>query len=65
MTNKIGFAAGKIFDVLSVNDALSITKLKKETKEEEKVLFMALGWLARENKVCFEIKGKAIYVSLF
>ena len=47
---EIGFLAGEIFD-LTFDEEKSLTQLKHLLKQDEKRLLMAIGWLARENKV--------------
>lgn len=47
----IGADAGKILQVLNERGNVKITYLKKHTKMDIKNIFLALGWLARENKV--------------
>ena len=47
---EIGFLAGEIFD-LAIDEEKSLTQLKHLLNQDEKRLLMAIGWLARENKV--------------
>lgn len=51
--NAIGEYAGKIWEALNENPQLSIKELKSATKLKDNDLHLALGWLARENKVTF------------
>ncbi len=61
----IGEAAGKIYRALEKKSSISDASLKKEIGVSEDALFhQALGWLARENKISFEKKGKALQISL-
>ena len=46
----IGFIAGDIYKRAYKEEVL-ISDLKKEYKEKEDLLMMAIGWLARENKI--------------
>ena len=56
---KIGFDAGKLYKLIEEKQAIKIIDLKKVTKMEIKDIYMALGWLARENKVhFFEMDGE-------
>ncbi|MFW9865669.1 MAG: winged helix-turn-helix domain-containing protein [Candidatus Thorarchaeota archaeon] len=48
----IGFIAGEIFEK-AFNEEIRLTDLKKEYKGKEDLLMMAVGWLARENKIIF------------
>ena len=54
ITSKIGENAGLIRNALQ-GGALTTKALKKATKLKEADLNMALGWLAREGKVTFEV----------
>ena len=54
ITSKIGENAGLIWNALQ-GGALTTKALKKATKLKEADLYMALGWLAREGKVTFEV----------
>jgi DNA-binding transcriptional regulator YhcF (GntR family) len=64
MRDVIGSAAGVIWQYLTDNGVVSVSKLAKDTKLEPKVLQRALGWLAREDKLCFELKGRSEMISL-
>ncbi len=50
---KIGENAGAIWAALQ-GGALTTKALKKATKLKEAELNLALGWLAREDKISFE-----------
>lgn len=53
MWSKIGETAGKVYHLLE-NGETNITKLKKSLKREgcgDIVVDMAIGWLAREDKI--------------
>ena len=54
ITSKIGENAGLIWNALQ-GGALTTKALKKATKLKEADLNKALGWLAREGKVTFEV----------
>ena len=54
ITSKIGENAGLIWNALQ-GGALTTKALNKATKLKEADLNMALGWLAREGKVTFEV----------
>ena len=61
----IGETAGKVYKVLETKGVLSIASLQKETGVADVALLnQALGWLAREDKINFEKKDRAITVSL-
>ena len=47
-----GRNAGKIWKALDKYGPLTETKLMKTTKLNEDEFYTAVGWLARENKIC-------------
>ena len=55
MINNIGdFGrnAGKIWEILNTQGSLPQTNLMKKTKLKNDEFYAAIGWLARENKIC-------------
>ena len=54
---KFGINAGKIWDVLNIKGALNKKKILETTKLNNKDFYLALGWLARENKIYREEKN--------
>jgi len=64
MNDLIGVAAGKIWEYLAQNGAASATKIARETALDSKVLQRAIGWLAKEDKLSFETKGRNELISL-
>ncbi len=54
LIEKIGENAGAIWTALQ-GGALTTKALKKATKLKEADLNLALGWLARENKIAFTV----------
>ncbi|MEM2925023.1 MAG: winged helix-turn-helix domain-containing protein [Halobacteria archaeon] len=57
MEQKIGETAGIVWHYLQKHERTSITKLVSdvsfEAKIEKSIVYMAIGWLARENKINF------------
>ena len=51
--NDVGSSAGQIWRLLAERGNMSIRKIGEMTHCKESVIFLALGWLARENKVRF------------
>lgn len=47
----IGRNAGKIWENLNANGSLPQTKLIRNTKLKNDEFHIAIGWLARENKI--------------
>jgi hypothetical protein len=62
ITSKIGENAGLIWNALQ-GGALTLKALKKATKLKNDELYLALGWLARENKVSFT-EGEDLNITL-
>jgi hypothetical protein len=61
MKNLIGTNAGKIWNALDERLELSVKELQKTTKLRNSDLYLALGWLSKENKIClFEEKGELV-----
>jgi hypothetical protein len=54
ITEEFGWNAGKVWQVLSKQGPLREETLLKTTKLKEDQLWTAVGWLARENKICKE-----------
>ena len=63
LTNKIGENTGNVWQALQ-GGALTTKALAKATKLKVAELNMALGWLARENKIAFAEEGADLVVSL-
>lgn len=64
MSNTIGDAAGKIWHYLSENGEATASKIQKETNISEKDVQRAIGWLAKEDKLVIEMKGRFETISL-
>ncbi len=64
----IGVWAGQVWNALSEADALGVKQLKKVAKlKNEKEVYAAIGWLAREGKLVINVDpedAKEIIVSL-
>ncbi len=63
MKEKIGTNAGLVWQSLN-EGAKEVKALKKATKLNDKDLYAALGWLAREEKINFTETETDILVSL-
>lgn len=64
MSNIIGDAAGKIWQYLSDNGPSSVTKIEKETEISRNDIQRAIGWLAKEDKLLIETKGRVETIAL-
>ncbi|MBR1593522.1 MAG: winged helix-turn-helix domain-containing protein [Alloprevotella sp.] len=62
---KAGVLAGQIWEALNENGCLTGKELKKLAKvKTDKDLYLALGWLLREDKLAIEEVEKDIQVCL-
>ncbi|HDM36364.1 MAG TPA: hypothetical protein ENG09_03805 [Candidatus Syntrophoarchaeum butanivorans] len=53
MEERIGITAGKVWHLLSERGELALTNIVKEIDEPPSMVYMAIGWLAREGKLEF------------
>lgn len=51
LTPEIGTTAGKIWKIIDIWDEVEISTIKKLAAINEKDLYSAIGWLAREDKI--------------
>lgn len=61
---EIGTAAGKVWTAISNGKPATLAEVKKKTSLDDYVIAMALGWLAREDKVVLDKKGAVVTVKL-
>ena len=54
MNEAIVSAAGKVWNHLNGNGGASFYELRRKTGLSNEMLNRAIGWLAREDKLCFE-----------
>lgn len=64
--DEIGFAAGDIFDHLETVEEFPVkaSDLRKELNLPSYKVYLALGWLAREEKVEVHREGKSVRVTI-
>ncbi len=60
----IGRNAGALWKILNAKGGLNLSALKKHAKLDDKHLYLALGWLAREDKILFTQNKNQITISL-
>jgi hypothetical protein len=51
LTNKVGADAGKVWKVLETRGNVDVLDIANITQLDEREVYSALGWLARENKI--------------
>lgn len=64
VTHEIGEAAGAIWQTLNEEGPLRLATLKKRIEASDAVFHMALGWLAREDKITIEADGRSYRVQI-
>ena len=60
----IGETAGQAWKTLAANGPMSLAKLVKAVGEPRDTVMQAIGWLAREDKICIEEERRSKVVSL-
>jgi hypothetical protein len=64
MKDKIGETAGNVWKILKKEGEVNVTQLPKLLNEKSALVYQGLGWLAREDKVAYQIKQAKTFVSL-
>jgi len=64
MKENIGMTAGRIWERLRTDGELNLSQLPKILNENSVLVYQALGWLAREDKIEYRTMGSKILVSL-
>ena len=64
MKEKIGETAGLIWDLLKKKGEINIAEVPRLLKEKSTVVYQAIGWLARENKIEYRTAATKTFVSL-
>jgi len=64
MKEKIGNDAGLVWKVLDEQGMKSVKELKKAAKLNDKEIYAAIGWLAREEKLVFHQEEDDWFISL-
>jgi hypothetical protein len=64
MDAQIGEAAGRIWQYLAEHGEATLPQLQRGTTLPERLLLMGVGWLAREDKLCFVQERGVLKLSL-
>lgn len=65
MTETVGTLAGAVWNALNGNGAMASKDVKKAAGlKSDKELYLAMGWLLREDKLNVAEDGKTITLSL-
>jgi hypothetical protein len=62
--DKIGQIAGQIWKILKKKGEVNAAQLPKLVNEKSSLVYQALGWLAREDKIEYQVKAAKTFVSL-
>ncbi len=60
----IGRNAGALWKILNAKGGHNLSALKKQAKLDDKHFYLAIGWLAREDKIKFTQNKQQIIISL-
>jgi len=60
----IGETAGEIWRLLSNEGPMSFSAIARKTEHPQRVVYMGIGWLAREDKLEFTQTKRGLAVSL-
>ena len=64
MITKIGIVAGEIWRLLDIKGEISLSELMRNIDRPKNLVFMSLGWLAREGHVLLKKYGNEYRVRL-
>jgi len=64
MDQKIGEIAGQVWDFLNEKEEASVTEVCRTLDESHSKVSMAIGWLAREDKLQFISKNRGNAIKL-
>ncbi|MGC9044092.1 MAG: winged helix-turn-helix domain-containing protein [Myxococcota bacterium] len=64
LKTEIGFTAGDIYNLLKEKGSLTLKEIINNTRVEQTAAAMAVGWLAREDKIEFYQEGKKRLIRL-
>ncbi len=64
MSRSIGETAGEVWTLLNRNGPASLKSIKSCLKVDQNLILQAIGWLAREDKLKIEKKGRYVIYSL-
>lgn len=64
MQDNIGKTAGKVYEFLRENEETSITGIAENVQGSRSTVYMAIGWLAREENLEFNTENRGTRISL-
>jgi predicted transcriptional regulator len=63
MFHTIGETAGEIWRLLEREGPLSVSALAKKITQPQNMVYMGIGWLAREGKLVFTETNRGMSIS--
>ncbi len=63
MIQSIGETAGQVWKLLNECGPASLSSIKSCLKIKQNLILQAIGWLAREDKIRIEEKGRTVIYS--
>ena len=64
MFHTIGETAGEIYRLLEREGPLSVSALANKITQSQSVVYMGIGWLAREGKLVFTETKRGMSISV-
>jgi len=64
MFHTIGETAGEIWRLLEREGPLSTSRILNKMKQPQAIVFMGIGWLAREGKLTFTETKRGMSISI-
>ena len=64
MWGEIGTAAGKVYSAFVGAAPTAVAEVKRKTKLSDDMLYMSLGWLAREGKAQMTVEKSVLKVKV-
>jgi len=62
--DQVGETSGLVWNLLSKQGPVALSKLLKQIDAPREVVLMAIGWLAREEKISIEEVGRKRIIDL-
>ena len=64
MKQQVGETAGVIWRYLRERERVAISRLPRDIPARQPIVYQALGWLAREDKIEYQTEGNVTYIRL-
>jgi hypothetical protein len=64
MWDEIGQTAGQVWEYVNLHGESSTLQIRSSLKITQTLLFLSLGWLAREGKIALLYRDRSYWVGL-